>query len=92
VAGWPVTGRRRGGGVANITAAAWTAGFQWWRSGDITRTQNVSEYMLVLDLCLVYLCGSTVNQIYHTITNVNNSVYIVLCNIYSTDSLTRTFS
>ena len=26
---------------------------QWWRSGDITRTQNVSEYMLVLALCLV---------------------------------------
>jgi len=40
-------------GVLNITAAAWTAGFQWWRSGDITRTQNVSEYMLVLALCLV---------------------------------------
>ena len=31
----------------NITAAAWTAGFQWRRCGDITRTQNVSEYMLV---------------------------------------------
>jgi len=30
---WPSTG-----GVLNITAAAWTAGFQWWRSGDITRT------------------------------------------------------
>jgi len=45
---WPSTG-----GVLNITAAAWTAGFQWWRSGDITRTQNVSEYMLVLALCLV---------------------------------------
>jgi len=26
VAGWPVTGRRRGG-VLNITAVAWTAGF-----------------------------------------------------------------
>jgi len=35
VAGWPVTGRRRGG-VLNITAAAWTVGFQWWRSGDKT--------------------------------------------------------
>ena len=47
VAGWPVTGRRRGGGgVLNITAAVWTAAFQWWRSGDITRAQNVSEYML----------------------------------------------
>jgi len=33
VVGLPVTGRRRGGGVLNITAAAWTAGFQWWRSG-----------------------------------------------------------
>ena len=47
--------RRVTGGVLNITAAAWTAGFQWWRSGDITRTQNVSEYMLVLTLCLVML-------------------------------------
>ena len=44
---WPSTGD-----VLNITAAAWTAGFQWWRSGDIRRTQNVSEYMLVLALCL----------------------------------------
>jgi len=49
---WPVTGRRRGG-VLNITAAAWNAGFHWWRSGNITRTQNVSEYMLVLAVCLV---------------------------------------
>jgi len=24
--------RRVTGGVLNITAAAWTAGFQWWRS------------------------------------------------------------
>ena len=43
------------GGVLNITAVAWTAGFHWWRSGNITRTQNVSEYMLVLALCLVQL-------------------------------------
>jgi len=41
------------GGVLNITAVAWTAGFHWWRSGNITRTQNVSEYMFVLALCLV---------------------------------------
>ena len=54
VAGWPVTGRRRGS-VLNITAAAWTVSFQWWRSGDIRRTQNVSEYMLVLTLCLINL-------------------------------------
>ena len=52
-----------GGGVLNITAAVWTAGFHWWRSGNKKRTQNVSEYMLVLALCLVplalkYLCKS----------------------------------
>jgi len=29
--GWPSTG-----GILNITVAACTAGFQWWRSGDIT--------------------------------------------------------
>jgi len=28
---WPLTG-----GVFNITAVAWTAGFHWWRSGNIT--------------------------------------------------------
>jgi len=56
---WPSTG-----GVLNITAAAWTVGFQWWRSGDITRMQNVSEYMLVLALCLVcflYMCTKNVH-------------------------------
>ena len=53
VARWPMTGSRWGGGVLNITTVAWTVGFQWWHSGDITRTQNVSEYMLVLALCLV---------------------------------------
>jgi len=42
------------GGVLNITAAVWTAGFQWWRSGNITQTQNVREYMLVLAVCLVF--------------------------------------
>jgi len=52
VAGWLVTGRRRGG-VLSITVAACTAGFQWWCSGEITRMQNVSEYTLVLALCLV---------------------------------------
>jgi len=45
---WPSTG-----GVLNITAAVWTAGFHWWRSVTKKRTQNVSEYMLVLALCLV---------------------------------------
>ena len=46
-------GLRCTGGVLNITAEVWNAGFQWWRSGDITRTQNVSEYTLILALCLV---------------------------------------
>jgi len=46
VAGWPVTGRRRGG-VHNLnTTAAWTAGFQWWRSGNITRTQMLASTCL----------------------------------------------
>jgi len=49
-------------GVLNITAAAWTAGFQWWRSGDITRTQNVSGYMLVLALCLVEIASTGAKQ------------------------------
>jgi len=49
---WPSTR-----GVLNITAAACTAGFHWWRSGNITRTQNVSEYMLILALCLVSVYG-----------------------------------
>ena len=47
-----------GGGVLNITAAAWTAGFLWWHFGNKKRTQNVSEYMLVLALCLVTDCNN----------------------------------
>jgi len=48
---WPSTG-----GVLNITAVAWTTGFQWWRSGDITRTQNAWFYFAVA--CYL-LCGCT---------------------------------
>ena len=48
VAGPPPTGA-----LLSITAAVWTAGFHWWRSGNKKRKQNVSEYMLVLALCLV---------------------------------------
>ena len=60
----PHTGSGRGrpagdgpptGGVLNITAAVWTAGFHLWRSGYKKRTQNVSEYMFVLALCLVQI-------------------------------------
>jgi len=34
------------GGVLNITAAVWTAGLHWSRSGNKKQMQNVSEYML----------------------------------------------
>jgi len=71
---WPSTG-----GVLNITAATWTAGFQWWRSGDITRTQNVSEYTLVLALCLVLffcICNVSAGQ-----TDVHSLVFFVPLNI-----------
>jgi len=57
--GWLAGDWTSTGGFLNITAAAWTAGFRWWRSGNIRRTRNVSEYMLVLALCLVvfkYFC------------------------------------
>jgi len=40
---WPSTG-----GILNITAVVWTAGFHWWHSGNKKRTQNISEYILVL--------------------------------------------
>jgi len=51
--GWLAIDWLSTGGVLNITAVAWTAGFHWWRSGNKKRTQNVTEYMLVLALCLV---------------------------------------
>ena len=53
---WPSTG-----GVLNITAAAWNAGFLW-RSRNKKRTQNVSEYMLLvlaLAVCLVPSLGGS---------------------------------
>jgi len=51
--GWLAGDGPSTGGVLNITAAAWTVGFHWWHSGNIMRMQNVSEYMLVLALCLI---------------------------------------
>ena len=50
------------GGILNITAVAWTAGFQWWHSGDVARMQNVSKYMLVLAVCLVLFCADILSQ------------------------------
>jgi len=70
------------GGVVNITVAAWTAGFQWWRSGNITRTQYVSEYMLVLALCLVKI------ELSFLVLNVRITIedfcvlYTFLCTVY----------
>ena len=54
VAGWPVTGRRRGAFSTLLRGPGLRAS-----TGGVlatTRTQNVSEYMLVLALCLV-LCS-----------------------------------
>jgi len=53
VTGWPVTGRRRGGRYQHYYGGLDSGLPNWWRSGNITRTQNISEYMLVLALCLV---------------------------------------
>ena len=61
--GRPAGDRPPTGGVLNITAAVWTAGFHWWRSGNKKRTQNVSEYMLVLALCLIQGLLSTVTPL-----------------------------
>jgi len=57
--GRPAGDRPPTGAVLNITAAVWNAGFHWWRFGNKKRkrTQNVSEYMLVLALCLVRHSG-----------------------------------
>ena len=52
--GW-LAGDPSTGGILNITAVAWTAGFLWWHFGNKKRMQTVSEYMLVLALCLVSL-------------------------------------
>jgi len=52
VAGWQVTGRRQGGRFQHYCGGL-DCGLPPWLSGKITRTQNVSEYMLVLALCLV---------------------------------------
>jgi len=76
-AGWVgsvrAAGRRSAaeGGVLNITAAVWTAGFHWWHSGNKKQTQNVSKYMLVLALCLVLnVCSHQYQHQHHYRTNV----------------------
>ena len=67
---WPSTG-----GVLDITAAAWAAGFHWWRSGNITRTQNVSEYMLDLALCLVVLVNNF--NVYQRLLLIFAAVFVI---------------
>ena len=71
VGDWPSTG-----GVLNITVADRTAGFHWWRSGNKKRTQNVSEYMLVLALCLV----SLVRQGSSTYLVITRQICLDYCN------------
>ena len=71
-----------GGGVLNITAVVWTAGFSWWRSGNIMRTQNVSECMLILALCLVPYCKWKKSFIICIVSLIfNYSVVVTLCQI-----------
>ena len=85
VAGSPVIGRRRG--AFSTLQAAWTAGFHWWHSGNKKRTQNISEYMLVLVLCLVNICDIShiltcdLKTIYHTYQQTAHfsSLTFVLC-------------
>ena len=52
VSGWPVTGRRR----EAFSTLLRRPGLRAYNGGVLaTKTQNVSEYMLVLALCLVYI-------------------------------------
>ena len=51
-AGPSATGRRRGA-FSTLLLQSGMRAFHWWRSGNKKRTQNVSDYMLVLALCLV---------------------------------------
>ena len=76
VAGSPVIGRRRG--AFSTLQAAWTAGFLWWHSGNKKRTQNVSEYMLVLALCLVVILMNSLNCL-HLVTTSCNLVNYLCC-------------
>jgi len=74
---WPLMGD-----VLNITAAAWTARFHWWHSGNITQTQNVSEYMLVLTLCLAvsaFLVPLPVIGVQSIVTSVSEYVCMPVC-------------
>jgi len=59
VAGWLATGRRRD--LSQHYCGGLHCGFHWWRFGNITRMQNVSEYMLVLAVCLVPLVDAQVS-------------------------------
>ena len=75
VADWPVTGRRRG--RSQHYCGGLDCGLPWWRSGNITRTQNVSKYMLVLALCLVItviVCLCPVHQSWTWVTFLNHQL------------------
>jgi len=86
MAGWTgsacVAGRRATGGVLDIAAVVWTAGFHWWRSGNKKRTQNVSEYTLVLALCLVCRLFSHMTEIVLVIVHTHRKCTIGNCSFY----------
>ena len=51
--------------------AACAVPFRPYCGGVVTRTRNVSEYMLVLAVCLVVLFGVVIHE--------TNNVHVVLC-------------
>jgi len=60
MAGLPVTGRRDGGGRSQHYCGSLDCGLPLVAFWNITRTQNVSECMLVFALCLVVISQSRV--------------------------------
>ena len=69
---------------------AWTVGFQWWHSGDITRTQNVSEYMLVLALCLVRQTWTNVKAVFKNALNMSMSILVANSDLTTRDHVITT--
>jgi len=60
------TGRRQGV-FSTLLRQSGMRAFHWWHSGNKKRTQNVSEYMLVLALCLVgCLCTKSSYYLFRT--------------------------
>ena len=89
--GRPAGDRPPTGGVLNITAVVWTAGFHWWRSGNKKRTQNVSEYICLYSLYawLLLLLSAFIKRTFADATNalkqqlytLNNNVFSLFLNV-----------